>query len=492
MINSNNTPLASDIVIFGGMGDLSRRKLLPSLYQLDASGLLSPEVRIIAVARDDISLATFCQLVSDSLNEYVTSNLNDTCRDAFIKRFSYQQMDLTDLNAYHALTDTLAASSTQAIRLYYFSTPPELYGDISQGLDKSGLIGTQDRIVMEKPIGHCLASSQVINDQVAKYFHENQIYRIDHYLGKETVLNLLVLRFANSLFTHNWDRNAIEHVQITVAESVGIEGRWGFYDNAGQMRDMVQNHLLQILSLLAMEPPAQLNADSIRDEKLKVIKALKPISIDNVCENTVRGQYADGCINKENVPGYTNETGSNAQSTTETFVAIKAEIDNWRWAGVPFYLRTGKRMPKKHSEIVIFFKSQAHNIFKDSHPELPANKLTIRLQPDEGVEFEMLNKVPGMASTMQIHENTLDLSFSKAYDNQRVVDAYERLILEVILGNQSLFVRRDEVEAAWQWADSIIDAWQQKPLAAKPYAAGSWGPEASAELIARDKRKWVE
>jgi glucose-6-phosphate 1-dehydrogenase len=327
---------------------------------------------------------------------------------------------------------------------------------------------------------------------VSEYFKENQTYRIDHYLGKETVLNLLVLRFANSLFTNNWDRNSIDHVQITVAESVGIEGRWGFYDEAGQMRDMVQNHLLQILSLLAMEPPADLSAESVRAEKLKVVKALRAINRDNIKDKAVRGQYSDGFLEGTSVPGYLNEEGANANSNTETFVAIKAEIDNWRWKGVPFYLRTGKRMPKKHSEIVVHFKQQPHNIFKESYSDLPANKLTIRLQPDEGVELQMMNKIPGISSQMRIQENKLDLSFSDTYNDERVVDAYERLMLEVLNGNQSLFVSRDEVEAAWTWADSIIEAWKTTNEKPKPYAAGSWGPVSSISLIARDDRQWVE
>ena len=402
----------------------------------------------------------------------------------------YQQLDFKNTESYGDLAITLSQGNSE--RIYYFSTPPAIYGDITEGLHNAGLIEPQDRVVMEKPIGHCLASSKVINDMVSKHFEENQIYRIDHYLGKETVLNLLVLRFANSLFTNNWDRNYIDHVQITVAESVGIEGRWGFYDEAGQMRDMVQNHLLQILSLLAMEPPADLSADSIRDEKLKVIKALVPITRQNIKDKTVRGQYTEGFLAGKAVPGYLDEEGANKNSNTETFVAIKAEIDNWRWTGVPFYLRTGKRMPAKHSEIVVHFKEQPHNIFKDSYADLPANKLTIRLQPDEGVELEVMNKIPGIASQMNIHENKLDLSFSETYENERVVDAYERLMLEVINGNQSLFVRRDEVEAAWTWADSIIEAWQSSSDKPKPYAAGSWGPVASISLIARDDRHWVE
>lgn len=483
-------PLASEIVIFGALGDLSRRKLLPSLYQLELAGLLSDNTRIIAVARNELTLEQFTKQIDDSLNEFIPEALDVAALTKFLARLVYQQLDFKDLKSYKTLAESLSAAS--GVRVYYYSTPPAIYGDISQGLKTAKLINDADRVVMEKPIGHCLESSKVINDQVSRYFNENQIYRIDHYLGKETVLNLLVLRFANSLFTNNWDRNCIDHVQITVAESVGIEGRWGFYDEAGQMRDMVQNHLLQVLSLVAMEPPAELSADCVRDEKLKVIKALKPITRQNVKDKTVRGQYADGYLNGVAVPGYLNEEGAKANSKTETFVAIKAEIDNWRWAGVPFYLRTGKRMPQKHSEIVVHFKQQAHNIFSESYADLPSNKLTIRLQPDEGVELEMMNKIPGIASQMQIHENKLDLSFSQAYDNQRVVDAYERLLLEVIKGDQSLFVRRDEVEAAWQWADSIIEAWQVSNEAPKPYAAGSWGPVSSISLIARDDRQWVE
>ncbi len=489
-MNNIDCQAASEIVIFGALGDLSRRKLLPSLYQLELAGLLGDETRIVGVARNDITLAQFTKQINDGLNEFIPEALDKNAATKFLARLVYQPLDFKNIAAYSELATAL--SSEQTPRVYYFSTPPAIYGDISEGLKSAQLIRGNDRVVMEKPIGHCLESSKVINDQVSRYFNENQIYRIDHYLGKETVLNLLVLRFANSLFTNNWDRNSIDHVQITVAESVGIEGRWGFYDEAGQMRDMVQNHLLQILSLLAMEPPADLSADSVRDEKLKVIKALKPITRQNVKDKTVRGQYADGYLNGLAVPGYLNEEGANANSGTETFVAIKAEIDNWRWAGVPFYLRTGKRMPKKHSEIVVHFKQQPHNIFSESYADLPSNKLTIRLQPDEGVELEMMNKIPGIASQMQIHENKLDLSFSKAYDNQRVVDAYERLLLEVINGNQSLFVRRDEVEAAWQWADGIIAAWQSTNEAPKPYAAGSWGPVSSISLIARDDRQWVE
>jgi glucose-6-phosphate 1-dehydrogenase len=481
---------ASEIVIFGALGDLSRRKLLPALYQLEVCGLINKDSRIVGAARVGHSLEDFRDIVINTLNEFVKESIDNDTLLRFTNRLVYQQLDFKDKTSFQKLSDTLSGGNTT--RVYYFSTAPTIYGYICQGLDFADLITDDDRVIMEKPIGHSLESSIEINNQVSDYFKENQTYRIDHYLGKETVLNLLVLRFANSLFTNNWDRNSIDHVQITVAESVGIEGRWGFYDDAGQMRDMVQNHLLQILSLLAMEPPADLSAESVRAEKLKVVKALTPINKENIKDKAVRGQYSDGFLDGTPVPGYLNEDGANEASKTETFVAIKAEIDNWRWTGVPFYLRTGKRMPKKHSEIVVHFKQQPHNIFKDSYSELPANKLTIRLQPDEGVELQMMNKIPGIASQMHIQENKLDLSFSDTYKDERVVDAYERLMLEVLNGNQSLFVSRDEVEAAWIWADSIIDAWKDSNEPPKPYAAGSWGPVSSISLIARDDRQWVE
>lgn len=489
-MNKSDCQSASEIIIFGALGDLSRRKLLPALYQLEVCGLINDKSRIIGVARPEHSIDEFKSIVIENLKNFVKEVLDEKIIARFIERLVYQNLDIKDSSAYKNLANTLTGGNNT--RVYYFSTPPDIYGDICNGLNHANLIADNDRVVMEKPIGHCLESSKVINNQVARFFNENQIYRIDHYLGKETVLNLLVLRFANSLFTNNWDRNSIDHVQITVAESVGIEGRWGFYDEAGQMRDMIQNHLLQILSLLAMEPPADLSESSIRAEKLKAVKALSPINRINVKEKTVRGQYADGYLNGIAVPGYLNEEGANTSSKTETFVAIKAEIDNWRWSGVPFYLRTGKRMPVKHSEIVVHFKEQPHNIFKDSYSDLPSNKLTIRLQPDEGVELQMMNKIPGIASQMKIQENKLDLSFTDTYQDQRVIDAYERLMLEILNGNQSLFVSRDEVEAAWIWADSIIDAWKATSEAPKPYAAGSWGPVSSISLIARDDRQWVE
>lgn len=364
--------------------------------------------------------------------------------------------------------------------------PPSTFSAMCKGLGHAKLNKEPNRVVMEKPLGTDLASSVSINDSVAKYFKESQIYRIDHYLGKETVLNLLALRFANSLFVNNWDNKTIDHVQITVAEEVGIEGRWGYFDQAGQMRDMVQNHLLQILTMIAMSPPADLTADSIRQEKVKVLRSLRRIDMTNVREKTVRGQYTVGFVQGKKVPGYLDEEGANKASNTETFVAIRADIDNWRWAGVPFYLRTGKRMPSKCSEVVVYFKKPALNIFSETYQELPQNKLTIRLQPDEGIDIEVLNKAPGLDHKHRLQTTKLDLSFSETFNQTHLADAYERLLLEAMRGIQALFVRRDEVEEAWKWVDSIINAWECDNELPKPYQAGTWGPVASVAMITRD------
>ena len=488
-MTQKNLQSAEQIVLFGAAGDLSKRKLFAALYHLYVEGLLVENVKITGVARLELDNAQFQQFVKENLNLFVGDQLNEEKVEEFITLFDYVKLDFSKEEGYKALSKVL---KDDVYTLYYLATPPSIYGMIADGLNAHKLNNEFARVVMEKPIGHDLESSKVINNLVSRHFEESQIYRIDHYLGKETVLNLISLRFANSLFSTNWDHNCIDHVQITVAESVGIEGRWGFYDETGQMRDMVQNHLLQILSLLAMEPPTDLSSENIRDEKLKVIKALRKIDKTNIHEKTVRGQYTKGHLNGKQVPGYLEEEGANKGSQTETFVAIKAEIDNWRWAGVPFYLRTGKRMPCKHSEVVIFFKHQPHNIFGSSFGQLPPNKLTIRLQPDEGVELTVMNKVPGITKELEIREAKLDLSFSDFDDATRVIDAYERLIANAINGKAGLFIRRDEVEASWQWADSIIGAWKSSNEKPKGYAAGSWGPVSSIALIARDDREWDE
>lgn len=480
-----------DFVLFGTKGDLARRKLLPSLYQLEKAGLVHADTHIIGVARHDISVEEYVAVVKENIEKFSGEKLCSETWERFSAKLDYVCVDMKDCESYNAFKEHVDDSRTMVC---YLATPPSIYGDICKGLQTAGIIDPSVRVVLEKPIGHDLASSKVINDQVAEYFDEKQIYRIDHYLGKETVLNLVALRFANSIFATNWDHNCIDHVQISVAESVGIEGRWGYFDEAGQMRDMVQNHLLQILTLIAMEPPTTLDADSIRDEKLKVLKALRPINSSNVRENTVRGQYTGGFVKGEEVPGYLDEEGANTSSKTESFVALKVDIDNWRWAGVPFYLRTGKRLPNKVSEIVIYFKRQPHNLFQESFSQLPPNKLTIRLQPDEAVEVTVMNKVPGLASTgaMDLQKSKLNLSFSEAFKDERIADAYEKLLLEVMHGNQALFVRRDEVEQAWQWVDGIFSAWKASNEGPEPYQAGTWGPVASIALLARDDRAWYE
>jgi glucose-6-phosphate 1-dehydrogenase len=480
-----------DFVLFGTKGDLARRKLLPSLYQLEKSDLMHAETKVIGVARQDISREDYVTLVKENIEKFSKEELCQDTWERFSEKLDYVQIDMKNAESYKAFKEHV---DPKRMMVCYFATPPSIFGDICLGLKAAKIIDKSMRVVLEKPIGHDLASSKVINDQVAEFFDESQIYRIDHYLGKETVLNLIALRFANSIFATNWDHNCIDHVQISVAESVGIEGRWGYFDEAGQMRDMVQNHLLQILTLIAMEPPANLDSDSIRDEKLKVLKALRPINASNVRQNTVRGQYVGGFVKGQEVPGYLDEPDANTSSETETFIALKVELDNWRWAGVPFYLRTGKRLPNKTSEVVIYFKRQPHNLFKDSFPELPPNKLTIRLQPDEGVEVTVMNKVPGLTGrgSMDLQKSKLNLSFSDTFKDERIADAYEKLLLEVMLGNQALFVRRDEVEAAWKWVDGILAAWKNSNEPPEPYQAGTWGPVASIALLAREDRAWYE
>lgn len=486
----SNNRQACDFTIFGVMGDLARRKLIPSLYQLEKIGLLHEESRIIGVARREYEQEEFVEKMRESLSTFIKNPLDPEVVERLLARLYYVLVNLDVPEEYKRLQDVV--DQEKRILINYFSVAPFLFDDICKGLDHAGLITPTTRVVLEKPIGRDLVSSQEINDTVATVFNEDQVYRIDHYLGKETVMNLLALRFANSIFTTNWDHNTIDHVQITVAEEVGIEGRWGYFDNSGQLRDMVQNHLMQILTLVAMEPPVNLHGDSLRNEKLKVLKALRPITRDNVADKVVRGQYVAGFLKGAPVPGYLEEEGGNPKSTTETFVAIRVDIDNWRWAGVPFYLRTGKGMATKRSEVVINFKQLPHNIFADSYRNLPPNKLVIRLQPDEGVEIEMLNKLPGIGEGVQLQRTMLDLSFSEAFEGERIADAYERLILEVMLGHQALFIHRDEVERSWTWIDSIQDAWARCNEEIKSYPAGTWGPVASVALLARDGREWEE
>jgi glucose-6-phosphate 1-dehydrogenase len=488
MSKDNALAPTCELVIFGAKGDLTRRKLLPSLYQLEKYGLLSPETKILGVGRADWDKAAYQEIAKEALTNFMKEPIDNTVWHNFSKRLDFHNLDVNDVDAFHRLSQRL---NKNCPAIFYFAMHPSTFETICHGLAEAGLNCKKNRIVMEKPLGTDLKSSQEINDAVAQYFQESQVYRIDHYLGKETILNLLSLRFANALFTHQWDNNAIDHVQITVAEEVGIEGRWSYFDKAGQMRDMVQNHLLQILTMVAMAPPADLSDESIRSEKIKVLKALRPIDATNVQQMTVRGQYTSGFIHGDKVLGYLDEEGANPQSDTETFVAIRVDIDDWRWSGVPFYLRTGKRLPVKTTEVVVYFKRPTVNLFAERYPELPPNKLTIRLQPNEGIDIDILNKVPGLESQYHLQNTKLDLNFNNVFQ-QPIADAYERLLLEVMRGKQALFVHRDEVEAAWKWVDSIINAWDIDNDAPKPYQAGTWGPESAVSLITKDGRSWSD
>lgn len=489
-MNETTTFKPCDLVIFGALGDLSRRKLLISLYRLEKADLIEADTRITGIDQYENDNAQFVEIIHNSLQEFLNEPLDEQVWARFSARFAYLKIDLTQLDQYQLL-NTVISGQTR-VMVNYFAVSPFLFTNICQGLAQCGLLNAESRMVMEKPIGHDLQSSKAINDAVAEVFNEDQVYRIDHYLGKETVLNLLALRFANSIFTTNWDHNTIDHVQITVAEEVGIEGRWDYFDKTGQLRDMLQNHLLQILTFVAMEPPVNLEAHSIHNEKIKVLAALRPITKENAHIKTVRGLYSAGAIKGVTVPGYLEEEGANTQSTTESFVALKVAVDNWRWAGVPFYLRTGKRMKYKRTEIVVNFKQLPHNIFKESFEDLPSNKLIIHLQPNEGVEIQVLNKIPGIDENIKLQKTKLDLSFSETFKNSKIFGGYEKLVLEAMRGNPTLFLSREEIEQAWTWVDSIQDAWAHTNTAPVPYPAGTWGPDAADELIARDGRTWEE
>ncbi|MBK3749601.1 glucose-6-phosphate dehydrogenase [Stutzerimonas balearica] len=486
------TPLPVEpctLALFGALGDLALRKLFPALYQLDRAGLLPDDTRVLALARESGDPAVHLATVAEHLRRHVAErDLDEAVLQRLLARLDYLSMDFRQREDFAALAD-LAGQAERIVA--FFATPASVYGAICAGLAEAGL-AERTRVVLEKPIGHDLESSREVNDAVARFFPEDRTYRIDHYLGKDTVQNLIALRFANSLFETQWNQNHISHVEITVAETVGIEGRWGYFDQAGQLRDMVQNHLLQLLCLIAMDPPSDLSADSIRDEKVKVLKALAPIAPEQLGQQLVRGQYVGGSILGRHVPGYLEEENSNTQSDTETFVALRAEICNWRWAGVPFYLRTGKRMPQKLSQIVIHFKAPPHYIFAPEQRQLIGNKLIIRLQPQEGISLLVMTKDQGLDKGMQLRSGPLQLNFSETYKSPRIPDAYERLLLEVMKGNQNLFVRKDEIEYAWKWCDQLIDGWQRVGAPPKPYAAGSWGPAASIALISRDGRSWYD
>ena len=476
-----------DLVLFGARGDLSRRKLFPALYQLDKADLLSDDTRIAAVARQELETVDFVEQMGETLKTNLGKDWDDKIWSRFKKRIEYIRIEFSEKEQFNALREWSDDSRTL---IFYMATPPSMFGIICKHLDEANCIDSKSRIVLEKPIGHDLKSSKEVNDTVGEFFSESSIYRIDHYLGKETVQNLLALRFANRLIHSQWDNSCIDHIQITAAETVGIEGRWTYYDGVGQLRDMVQNHLLQLLSMVAMEPPNKVEADEIRAEKVKLLRAMTPINQGNVADQAVRGQYSAGSISGDPVVGYMEEEGAAEDSSnTETFVALKVFVDNWRWAGVPFYLRTGKRMKEKVTQIVITYKENPHAIFSDDDSEAN-NRLVIRLQPNEGIQLEMLSKKQCMKERSSLEKRTLNLDFLDPNEDGRIVDAYERLLLEVLNGDQWLFVSRDEVEASWQWCDDLLQAWDDKKVGTKSYSAGSWGPSESESLIEKDGRSW--
>ncbi len=476
-----------DIIIFGGLGDLSRRKLLPALYRCELNGQLPQQAKIYLTTREHEGEER--ELLR--IQEWLSSQLKaDECSkshwESFSARISFYSLDVVDGSGEWDKLREAFSCKLAGDRVFYLAMPPSLYGATCEQLSQHGLINECARVVLEKPLGYDRETSDEINNQVGNYFAEQCIFRIDHYLGKETVQNLMALRFANIQFEPLWNSNYIDHVQISLTEQVGLEGRTDFYDQAGAMRDMVQSHLLQLLCLVAMEPPHKLQADNIRTEKLKVLQALRPIEGQDVLHTTVRGQYVEGMINGSEVPGYLDELGRD--SNTETFVAIKAHVDNWRWAGVPFYFRTGKRLRQRYAEIVIQFKSVGHNVFGDQSGQLESNRLVIRLQPDEGIQMMLMAKELNKFE-MRLQQVPLNLNFAETFENIRS-DAYQRLLLNVIHNDLSLFASRDEADLAWAWVDPIIEAWNGLSMVPEPYEAGTWGPDASAALLHSDHRAW--
>jgi glucose-6-phosphate 1-dehydrogenase len=477
-----------NVIIIGGEGDLAFRKLYPAMWSLENEGLLADDVRIVCFGRGKFDAKSF---VEEVMRWIEASEYTDVISEEVVSRYSARLIhfngDATSPESFSRLAKLLPKNDS----VVYLSTPPSIFHPICAAMREADFVDANTRIVVEKPLGESRESFEAIDSIVKSVFSEKQIYRIDHYLGKETVQNLLALRFANVFFEPLWSRNYIDHIQITVAESIGVGGRWKFYEEAGALRDMVQNHLLQLLCLVSMEPPAKNNPDFVRDEKLKVLRCLKPIDSQTVNDVTVRGQYNRGHIQREPVVGYVEESDAqSSRSNTETFVAIKAEIENSRWQGVPFYLRTGKRLPTKYAEIAIQFKPVVHQFFSASSGRVSDNQLIIRLQPNEGIELNLINKVPGLSGQTRLQSAGLDLSFDKAFEAHRSPSAYERLLLDVIRSDPTLFMRSDEICAAWDWVDSILDCWETTGQPVEQYPAGSWGPTEAVDLLAQDRRRW--
>jgi glucose-6-phosphate 1-dehydrogenase len=485
------------LVLFGATGDLAHRKVVPALYRLWRTNLLPHEFMLIAVGRRPYDDGSFRTEIGTSLESYSRVPVEEGPKREFLARIVYHQGDFADPGAFDGLAARLGSideeHGTRGNRLYYLATQPSAFTEVIAQLGRVGLDHETHgdgwrRIVIEKPFGRDLDSAVRLNREVLKVFREKQVYRIDHYLGKETVRNLLVFRFGNGIFEPLWNRRYVDHVQITVAESLGVESRGAFYEETGASRDVLQNHLMQLLSLVAMEPPATFEADALRDEKVKVLRALAPLTPHQVKADVVRGQYGPGWVAAQQVPGYRSEPEVDPESETETFVAARFEIDDWRWAGVPFYVRTGKRLPKRSSEVAIQFRPVPHRLFKDSSGDPEPNLLALRIQPDEGILLRFGAKVPGLG--LDVRSVNMDFTYGSAF-NVDSPDAYETLILDALLGDASLFTRADEVEEAWGIVNPIIDAWVDMPAPDFPnYEAGSWGPAEADELMARDGRRW--
>ncbi|WP_206237946.1 glucose-6-phosphate dehydrogenase [Novosphingobium terrae] len=475
---------ADRLLLFGATGDLSQRMLLPSLCALHADRLVSDKLQIVCTARSEMDDTSFREFAAQALDKFLPEHRKGAI-PSFLTRLFYQPLDANDTSHFHALAEKVGTVENGLA--IFLSTAPSLFEPTIAGLVASGLANERSRIGLEKPLGIDLPSSKVVNDAVAGAFTEDRIFRIDHYLGKETVQNLLALRFANIMFEPLWNATHIEHVQITVAETVGLEGRVGFYDGAGALRDMVQNHMLQLLALVAMEPPARFDPVDVRGEKTKVLNSLRKVTPGDI----VTGQYVAGAIAGGSVPGYIDELQK--PSETETFVAIKAFIDNWRWKGVPFYLRTGKRLPKRTTEIVVQFRPVPHSMFAQRGAVAKPNRLVIGIQPEENITLDLMTKVPGLdRGGIRLREVPLDIRMPDAFAGPTKRIAYERLLLDLIEGDQTLFVRRDEVEAQWTWVDNIRACWTENEIIPQPYPAGSWGPTAAIALAAKDSVTWHE
>ena len=482
--------MSFNLVLFGGTGDLSWRKLMPALFQAFRHGTLPSNGRILGVARDDLSDTQYRELIRSRFDQVELAKRPSTEEfDRFAALLHYQRVDLSKPEAYAALKTRLGERPADST-VIYLAISPSLFPVVCEQLGAAGLNTPSTRVVLEKPLGQDLASNRQINQTVLTHFSEKQVFRIDHYLGKPSVQNLMALRFGNALFEPVWRREHIANIQITIAEDLGVEKRGGYYDGIGALRDMVQNHALQLLCAIGMEPPINAHADAIRDEKLKVLRSLKRWSPVNLSQHTVRGQYGSGKIAGVDVPGYLSEAGVNPQSQTETFVALRAEIENWRWAGVPFYIRTGKRLAGREAHIVVNFRPTPHAIFNT--PAGAANKLVIQLQPKDGLELHLLAQGPSnQRGSSALSSAQLDLDFDARFGTERV-GAYERLLLDVIDGRLNLFVRSDEQEEAWRWVEPILDYWKTDTVAPRAYASGTWGPSAASAMIARDGFCWEE